>query len=348
MADSFPIKFGFRKKGIGVKYTDFHPDRFPQGRKYELELDLEPSASGVRLPVLLTRGHTSGKTLVATAGVHGDEYEGIKAIFDIHAALNPDEMSGDFLAVPIANPPAFRAAARISPLDGENLARIFPGSLRAGSTAAIAYTLAQYILSRADLYLDLHSAGVKLLMPTLVGYDAMDDRSRAAALIFGAPIIWAHSHVPQGRTVSFARSQGIPWLYTEARGAGRIHPEDLAVFTRGIENLLRYLSILPGEPLTCPIEIHLSGDGNIDESVTATREGILIPAVELLQQVEAGAPLGRTMNFRGETLETHYAPRAGAVVLIQQCPAVKPGDGLFLVTCIDSQSGGSAQESSSV
>jgi uncharacterized protein len=331
-----------------MKYNDFDPNRFAKGRKHALELDLEPAASGVRLPVLLVRGNVPGKTLVATAGIHGDEYEGVRAIFDVYAALDPAEMSGDFLAVPIANPPAFWAGTRTSPLDGENLARIFPGSQEAGPSAAIAYALAQSILSRADLFLDLHSAGVKLLMPAMVGYDALDDRSRAAALAFGAPTLWAHSQVPPGRTVSFARAHGIPWLYTEARGAGRIHPDDLRMFTQGIENLLHHLAILPGNSRKRPVEIHLSGDGDIDGSLTAKRQGILIPSVELLQRVRAGEPLGRTIDFQGETLETYYAPCEGAVVLIQQCLAVKPGDGVFLITGLDAQDIEPAPASSAV
>jgi predicted deacylase len=315
-----------------VKPEKFDPNLFERGQKYAVDLELDPFVPGVSLPVLLVRGRTPGKTLVVTAGVHGDEYEGVRAILDAHAALNPDEMSGDFLAVPIANPPAFWAASRTSPLDGENLARLFPGSLDTGPTAAIAHFLCRSILTRADFYLDLHSAGVKLLMPTMAGYDARDARSQAAALVFGAKVLWSHSQVAPGRTISFAKSQGIPWIYTEARGAGRIHPDDLHIFTRGIRNLLCYLSILPGETRTYPVECHLYGDGNIDDSLASNLRGIFIPGVELLQKVVAGEQLGRTVSVHGETLEIFCAPRDGMVALIRQCLSVEPGDAVFLVT----------------
>jgi len=113
-------------------------------------------------------------------------------------------------------------------------------------TQVLAFHLGHSIIARADFYLDLHSAGVKLLMPSMVGYDATDPRSREAAVIFGAPVVWGHPAIPPGRTISFAASRGIPWLYTEARGAGRIDAEDLAMFKRGVLNLLRYLHMLPG------------------------------------------------------------------------------------------------------
>jgi len=231
-----------------VNPRDFDATEFERGRKHALDLDLDPLVKGLSLPVLLVRGRQSGKTLVVTAGVHGDEYEGVRAIMDTYSNLDPEEMSGNVLAVPAANPPAFWSGTRTSPLDEGNLARVFPGNLQSGPTAAIAHILSSSIISCADFFLDLHSAGAKLLMPTLVGYDATDPRSRAAALAFGAPVLWAHPDVAPGRSISFARSRGIPWLYTEARGAGRIHPEDLRCFNRGIRNLLHHLSILPGNP----------------------------------------------------------------------------------------------------
>src|SRR5260221_6871555 len=105
-----------------MRPEEFHPDQFERGRKHTLDLDLGGSAEGIRLPVLLARGLRDGKRLVTTAAVHGDEYEGVRTIFDVWHALNPAEMSGDWLAVPVANPPAYWNGTRTSPLDGANLA----------------------------------------------------------------------------------------------------------------------------------------------------------------------------------------------------------------------------------
>jgi uncharacterized protein len=319
-----------------VNAADFNPAQFRRGEKHALDLSLEPWVKGVSLPVLLVRGSRPGQTLVVTAGVHGDEYEGVRTILDTYRSLDPQEMTGDFLAVSVANPPAFWNGTRTSPLDQQNLARAFPGDLNGGPTSAIAYVLGNCAIAFADFFLDLHSAGVKLLMPTMVGYDAADPRSRAAAAIFGAPVLWGHPEVAPGRTISFAKQRDIPWLYTEARGAGRIHPDDLRVFLSGIQNLLRHLHILPGEPAPAPVQMHLLGSGDIDASLVATRQGFLIPEVELLDTVRAGARLGRTVDLHSETLETFLAPRDGVVALIRQWPVISPGDGTFLITGLSS------------
>jgi uncharacterized protein len=315
-----------------MKPEEFQPGDFPRDQKHALDLDLDSAIPGLRLPVLLVRGRNPGKTLVATAAVHGDEYEGVRAILDTFACLNPSEMSGDFLSVPVANPPAFWAGTRTSPLDGGNLARFFPGRLNAGPTTTIAYYLANSLIVHADFFLDLHSGGVKLLMPTMVGYDATDARAQAAALVFGTSVVWAHPDIPPGRTVSFAKSQGISWLYTEARGGGRIDPDDLRLLSNGIRNLLRHLQILPGTPDTVPVTFHLYGEGDIDRSIVSSTRGFLISRVKLLQQVTAGEELGRTVDLHGHVLEIFHAAQDGVVGLLREWPVVEVGDIVFLVT----------------
>jgi predicted deacylase len=212
------------------------------------------------------------------------------------------------------------------------LARVFPGSYNGSITEAIAYAIDSEIIARADFFLDLHSAGVRFLMPTMVGYHASDARAEAAARIFGAPVIWAHDVIAGGRTVSAASARGIPWLYTEARGAGRIHRADLLVYRRGILNLLRHLQMIDGD-IDAPAPDHfLYGDGNVDSSITTEQSGFLVPEVDLLQGVVAGQRLGVLLDLWGNPQEYFTAPRDGVVALIHVCPVVKDHDPLFLIT----------------
>lgn len=315
-----------------MKITDFNLQDFDRGQKYSFDLELNGDAKGLSLPVLLVRGRQEGKTLVVTAGVHGDEYEGVQTILETYASLEAEEMQGTVLAVSVANPPAFWNGTRSSPLDGKNLARVFPGRLDEGPSAATAYGLAHAVIACADFYIDLHSSGVRLLMPTMVGYDANNPLSRAAAFAFGAPVVWGHPSIEPGRTISFAAECGIPWLYTEARGGGRVHPDDLRVYTRGLRNLMRHLEILPGKPSPLPPNRHLYGNGNTDASLVSQERGFLIPSVALLQDVKAGDELGRLLSLRGETIETIRAPQDGVVALIRLWPMVQPGEPTFLIT----------------
>ena len=125
-------------------------------------------------PVLVARGRRPGPTLVVSANVHGDEYEGVRAILETFEWLDPEAMNGDVLAVPVVNVPAFWSGTRTSPLDGANLARVFPGDEDGTPSQQIAWHFAQSVIARADFYLDLHSAGIRYRMPSMVGYPAAD------------------------------------------------------------------------------------------------------------------------------------------------------------------------------
>src|SRR5487761_1568266 len=110
---------------MNVESGKFKTNSLARGAKHRLSLEIDDVTW---LPLLVVKGRSGGKTLVVTANIHGDEYEGVRAIFELFDALDPNAMSGDLVAVPVANPPAFWQGTRMSPVDGLNMARIFPGN----------------------------------------------------------------------------------------------------------------------------------------------------------------------------------------------------------------------------
>ena len=89
--------------------TEFRLDQISPGAKEARWLDVCPLDDGtmLQLPLLVARGKNAGPTMVALGGVHGDEYEGVDAVRRVFESLDPAEMSGSFLGVPVCNPPAF-------------------------------------------------------------------------------------------------------------------------------------------------------------------------------------------------------------------------------------------------
>ncbi len=324
---------GTHCKAERLRVTDFDPERFARGCKKALLLELNAGSARLELPVSLFRGAHDGPVLAITAGVHGDEFEGVQAVLEICAEADPTRIHGTVIAVPVANPPAFWNGTRTNPLDESDLARAFPGRADGTATEIIAFHLAHSVIARADFYIDLHTAGTKLLMPCMVGYDANDRRSGEAARTFGAPIIWGHPSVGAGRTISFATSCGIPWLYTEAPGGGSSAKEDIEVFKRGLFNLQQHLGILRGRIGAMPaIQRVLFGDGDVDSGVAATQCGFFMPSVELLQEVRKGQQLGRTIDLHSEVVECFESPRDGVVGMVRVFPLVRPGDSVCLLT----------------
>lgn len=321
---------------IPRRISRFDPDEFERGKCHRFILKVPGNDRSWDIPAILLRGRRQGKTLVITAAVHGDEYEGVRAIFDLTQALDPEQFSGDLLCIPVINVGAFWAGMRTNPIDGKNLARVFPGSPDGSLSDRIAFVVTEEVIAKADLYLDLHSAGVKLAMPTLIGYDSEDPRGRAAAIAFGGPVLWGSPYSSPGRTVSAAKDRHIPALYTEAFGAGRIRPQDLTYFRNGALNLMRHLEILPGSAESKPVEWDLDGPGDIDHSIICCYRGFFISNVQLLDRVKHGDQLGLVLDLHGNCLEVCRANRDGVVVLIRGFPVVNQKDALFLITGVRS------------
>ena len=105
-------------------------------------------------------GNSSGKTLVVTAGVHGDEYVGIQAVRELLSQLSPQELSGQVLFVPVVNTSGFFSGTYRVPEDGENLNRCFPGAKGHTYTWNMAAALEDALYPEADFLLDLHGGAV--------------------------------------------------------------------------------------------------------------------------------------------------------------------------------------------
>jgi predicted deacylase len=179
-------------------------------RKVTVELDIDLSQEGkhvgyARIPHSVDRSaygwlpvpiisirNGVGKTALLMAGVHGDEYEGQIALTRLAQNICLDSIAGQLIILPMANYPAAKSGTRVSPIDGGNLNRIFPGKNDGTITEVIANYIESELFSRADVAIDLHSGGTSLnYLPSTVSLAGDDpellSRSQTLMSVFGAP-----------------------------------------------------------------------------------------------------------------------------------------------------------------
>lgn len=290
----------------------------------------------IRMPVCVVKGREDGPTLVAFAGVKGDEYEGMRAIVEVYEQLHPETMKGNFIGAPVVNVPAFWSATRISPVDLKNLARTYPGRPDGTSSDRIAYYSQEKIMAHANLFIDLHSGGRNTFLPLLCGYyndgEELGKVSREAAITFGAPVVWEHDVLSPGRTIYESVKKGIPTLYTECRGGGHLNDDDLASYIRGLFNLLKYMRILSAPPPLPPKQTFLGGAGDVDVAIPSKHAGFFSAKVELLANVVSGQLIGEVTDLLGNVLEEIHANCDGIVELVRSTNRVFPGEILFLIS----------------
>lgn len=145
-----------------------------------------PVGGGAGIPAVCVVGGRPGKTLVVTAGVHGDEYVAAEAVRTLLRVLRPESLTGQVIFVPVVNRGGFYAGTYLVPEDGENLNRCFPGDPAGSMTRRIAHALEQALYPQADFLLDLHSGSSYETMEPLVFFpvgagEAVENAVRPAA-----------------------------------------------------------------------------------------------------------------------------------------------------------------------
>jgi predicted deacylase len=274
---------------------------------------------------------SAGPTVALLGGVHGDEYEGVIAARWLIAHLRSVLVKGSIRAAAPAHPAAWETTTRESPLDGKNLARVFPGNAEGTPTESVARELTERVLRGADLLIDLHSAGTNFEMPFLCGFQddggSVSATSRQLADVFAADFTWRHSGKPApGRSLSVAFELGIPAIYTEGGGGRSVRFNELTGYTNGVLRVLRELSMVAGAPSPTKSSIRVLGDGNTDIGVTSPASGFMVSRVESGEPCATGQALADIVDIDGRTIDQIRAPQAGYLMMRRREARVEVGD----------------------
>lgn len=292
-----------------------------------LELPIE--GSDLLLKAVEITGSQPGKTLLVTAGVHGSEYPGIKALLDLIEVAPSLNLSGKLILIPVVNEAAFYEYSRfVSPQDNFNLNRAFPGELGQGFTRALAYTLQTYGFAQADYYLDLHSGDTSELAmpfayaPGLFGEALLEKEVELASYLNIE--LWTVSRSSVG-AVNYAAQLGIPSLLIERGGQGILKLEEAVAYKEDILNVMKYLDMLEEAPIRYNNQLGLL-HAHYEESET---EGLWLPRVGAGERFKEKDLLGVLKNLKGEVLKEVYAVSDGIVLYLTTSLGVKTGDPLI-------------------
>lgn len=291
-------------------------------------LPVEGTDAGVTVHTCV--GADPGPRVLVLGGVHGNEVGGIVAAGGLIDEM-PPLRRGTVTIVPVAHEAAHHADSRVSPLDGGNLARSFPGDPTGGPTSALAAMIDAELIAHHDVLIDLHTSDGVKDMPLFAG--CLDDGSPAAdratelAVAFGLGMVWTHPELAPGRTLTVAHQRGIPAVYVESPAGGVLSAATLHAYRTGVLRALRHLDLIDTPvPTGASTRLWLHDAGDTDAFSAAPVDGFFIAGVELLDRVEAGRSVGHLVDVHGRRLATVDAARNGYVATLQRHAAVRAGD----------------------
>ncbi len=298
------------------------------------------------IPLIIIK-NGAGPTALLFGGNHGDEYEGPVTLLKLARAIQPEHVRGRIILVPALNLPAVRANTRLSPLDGRNMNRAFPGSPTDTITGQIAHFASSVLIPLADVVVDVHSGGRSMHFLPSVNMHRVADPGQMSemvrlAMAWGAPYVFIYRDVAgSGLLPGYAESLGKPTLGTEMGSASQYGPKTLKLAYDGLCNVLAAIGVLrdgqgaraaPGCS-TASSPSRLVSSELRDDYIMSPASGIFEPLVELGDAVEAGQPVGHIHFVEQPSWEPAvvWAKTSGFVMSRRAIPLTQQGDCVVVV-----------------
>jgi predicted deacylase len=297
----------------------------------------------IAIPIAVFK-NGDGPTVLLTGGVHGDEYEGPVALSKLGRRLDPNSVSGRIIIVPALNFPAFVSATRISPIDGINLNRTFPGKRDGTVTEMIADYVTNALLPMSDYLFDFHAGGSSLqylpsMLSPYLGEDEASNKMKELIHAFGPKriIYYDGERALSGedRVISnYAKKNDVAFLCGEFGGGSTVNLDGLNEVERGIERFLKKAGAIKAPPAS----IATTREGPVDtESLVmdepglfayANKAGFFEPGYRLGEEVSANGVAGYIYDNSNPWAAPEVVRFAsgGLAVCIRTFAQVEPGD----------------------
>jgi len=294
--------------------------------------------AGYGIPVIVVNGARPGPVLALVAGAHGTEYASIIALEEVAAKLDPSQLSGTVVIVPLLNPASFeRVVPHLNPVDGKSMNRFYPGKADGTQTDRALYAMTKEVVDRCDYLIDYHGGDLdESLRPysywAPTGREEQDRKSKEMVLAFGLDhiIIWRDRPADPAATRyldNTASVKGKPSIVVEAGHAGTVETDDVQLLVTGTISTMRDLKMLEGAPAPIENPVWLESTS----TVLSEKAGIFYPLVRRSEYVAQGERLGYVTDYFGSTIYTARAPVAGIVLHICAVPTMKEGDNIAVI-----------------
>ncbi len=257
--------------------------------------------ANVMIPITVV-ANGNGPTVLVLGGNHGDEYQGQIAAMKLAREVTPELVTGRLILIPSLNFPAARVAQRLSPLDGMNMNRAFPGAPEGNVTSQIAHFLSTVLFPLSDVVIDIHSGGRSMEFVPCSHMHLVPDREQrkhmlAAMLAWNTDFSFLYADIAgTGLLPVEAENQGKLVVTTELAGGEGVAASVHRIAQSGLRNVLTHVGLLQGEVVTRaslgkPPAI-LTQALHRDDYLLAPESGIFEICIDLGAQVSQGDVVG--------------------------------------------------------
>lgn len=252
---------------------------------------------------ICTIAHGDGPTALVLAGNHGDEYPGQIATMKLLRDVNPEDVNGRLILIPTLTMPGAKAATRLSPLDGKNFNRSFPGNPNGTVSEMLAHYLTTVLFPLADIVIDMHTGGRSVdFYPCahmhLVPAGPQRQSMLAGTEAWNSDFCFLYADIAgTGLLPVEAENQGKVVVTTEMGGSENVTAQVHRLTQSGLRNVLTHFGVLKGEVATRASlglpPIRWVQSLSWEDYRFAPESGVYENVVPLGEAVSAGQTVGR-------------------------------------------------------
>ena len=285
-------------------------DTPPQSiKQYWLKIISDGLGQPICVPLIVARGKGDFPILGLTAAVHGNELNGVSVIQRLFRELDPSELKGCIVGVPVVNIPSYiRKKRRFN--DGIDLNHIMPGKENGNVSQVYAHRFIQRVVKDFDYLLDLHTASFGRINSYYIRADMKHPVTRKLALLQNAQII-VHNPPSDGTLRGAADAMDIPAITLEVGNPNTFQKKLIRSGIVGIHNVLSYLEMTSDEieqPIKPAVQCKRS------YWIYTDRGGLLTVHVGLTEKVKKGDLIASLRDVFGNLTSEYYAPEDGVVI----------------------------------
>ncbi|RED50487.1 succinylglutamate desuccinylase/aspartoacylase family protein [Seonamhaeicola aphaedonensis] len=301
------------------------------GESKEVNFDVANlhTSTSVNVPVIIERSKKPGPTVLFTAGIHGDEVNGVEIVRQLIAKGINKPKRGTIICIPVINIFGFINLRREFP-DGRDLNRVFPGSLKGSLASRVAYKLVNEVIPHVDYIIDFHTGGSGRFNAPQIRIIDGDIELKQLAKIFGAPFVLYSKNLNKSfRNTCYKLNK--PLILFEGGKSFHIDNTVTNSGVNGSKRILKHLDMLnPKFKASIPQKECVF----IKDSkwVRAKLSGMFKAQIKINSKVQKGDLLGNITDPYGKLNYFVKAQNSGFIINVNESPIVYQGDALFHIS----------------
>ena len=297
-----------------------------ESKTINVEIARLHTTTKLNIPIMVRRSKFEGPVVLFSAGIHGDEINGVEIVRQlIHKKINKPKR-GTIICIPIINVYGFVNKSREFP-DGRDLNRVFPGSKTGSLASRFAFHILAEIMPLVEYAVDFHAGGASRFNAPQIRIAHNNPELKVLADVFDAPFT-LYSRNIMGSFRSSSERMDVKMLLFEGGKSLDINNAIADEGVNGAKRLLSYLNMLDPKHTVVyqkynTIYIEKSG------WIRAKCSGLLHDYNTIGNFVKKGTVLATITDPYGKFERKVKAPNDGYIINANHSPIVYEGDAIY-------------------